>query len=270
MKYFLAIDIGASYGRHIIAHIEKGKISISAKSELKALNDLLNYFDDCLIFTDEFRESLNDIKYLIKDSKVFENKNFNTNHFITFRERLILFLNENDMTSYSLANKLNVSGFVIKALENGKHTIISSINGLDVAIHIGYLNFKNKKEAKEYLRVKFNPIRRYIRNYYKSNRITATQISSKFNVNKEMINRLYNKPEENLSDSLINLAVNLLSNELISSSPHCIELANYYFINDSTCSFNFDIFINIWSSKRVCRISSNPEFLTFMSRKIIY
>lgn len=194
----------------ILTNIENGKMSTSAKTEVKALNDLLNYFNEYLIFTDEFRESLNDIKYLIEDSKVFDNKNFNTNHFITFRERLILFLNENNMTSYSLANKLNVSGFVIKALENGKHTIISSINGLDVAIHIGYLNFKNKKEAKEYLRVKFNPIRRYIHNYYKSNRITMAQISSKFNVHKEIVNRLYNKPEENLSDSLINLAVNLV------------------------------------------------------------
>ena len=170
----------------------------------------MNYFNEYLIFTDEFKESLNDIKYLIKDSKVFENKNFNTNHFITFRERLILFLNENNISAYSLANKLNVSGFVIKALEMNKHTIISSKKGLDVAIHIGYLNFKNKKEAKEYLRVKFNPIRKYIRNYYKSSRITMAQISSKFNVHKEIVNRLYNKPEENLSDSLINLAVNLL------------------------------------------------------------
>lgn len=193
----------------ILTNIEKGKISTSAKSELKALNDLLNYFNDCLIFTDEFRESLKDIKYLIKDSKVFENKNFNTNHFITFRERLILFLNENNMTSFSLANKLNVSGFVIKSLEMSKHTIISSFNGLDVAIYIGYLNFKNKKEAKEYLRDKFNAISRYISHYYKSNKITVNQISSKFNVNKEMIYRLYNKPES-LSDNLINLAIILL------------------------------------------------------------
>ena len=194
----------------ILTNIENGKLSTSAKTEVKVLNNLLNYFNDYLIFTDEFRESLNDIKYLIKDSKVFENKNFNTNHFITFRERLILFLNENNISAYSLADKLNVSGFVIKALEMSKHTIISSNNGLDAAIHIGYLNFKNKKEAKEYLRVKFNAISRYIHNYYKSNRITMAQISSKFNVNKEMINRLYNRPKENLSDSLINLAVNLL------------------------------------------------------------
>ena len=193
----------------ILTNITNGKLSTSAKTEVKALNDLLNYFNDCLIFTDEFRESLNDIKHLIKNSKVFENKNFNTNHFITFREKLILFLNENNMKSYNLANKLNVSGFVIKALEMGKHTIISSNNGLDVAIHIGYLNFKNKKEAKEYLRVKFNPIRKYIRNYYKSSS-TMAQMSSKFNIHKEIVNRLYNRPEENLSDSLINLAVNLL------------------------------------------------------------
>ena len=193
----------------VLTNIEKGKISISAKSELKALNDLLNYFDDCLIFTDEFRESLKDIKYLIKDSKVFENKNFNTNHFITFRERLILFLNENNMTSFSLANKLNVYGSVIKALETGKRTIISSFNGLDVAIYIGYLNFKNKKEAKEYLRGKFNAISRYIRHYYKSNKITVKQISSKFNLRKEIVYRLFDQPEY-LSDNLINLAIILL------------------------------------------------------------
>ena len=192
-----------------LTNTEKGKISTSAKYGVKALNDLLNYFDSYLIFTDEFRESLKDIKYLIKDSKVFENKNFNTNHFITFRERLIIFLNENNMSSYSLSNKLNISGWVVKALELGENTMINATYGLDIAIHIGYLNFKNKKEAKEYLRVKFNAIIRYIRNYYKSNKITVKQISSKFNLRKGIVYRLFDQPES-LSDNLINLAIILL------------------------------------------------------------
>ena len=30
MKYYLAVDIGASSGRHILAHLEDGKIVIAA------------------------------------------------------------------------------------------------------------------------------------------------------------------------------------------------------------------------------------------------